>query len=146
MKTLLLLRLLVVMGVAAYAVSSRPNVQADGGPLELRQDTEVEFIGAEQVLHAASIPDTLIVDVRQPMEYAHGHIPHAINLPNPTGKASESVASRIIKSVYIIIYGDGQTTAQARMMADELHRQYGIPVVVYAAGWPEWMSFSQSIE
>lgn len=84
MNTLAVLSLTTLIG-ASLSISS--SAIAQGLPPAVKQKVEsaqkhVKTIGMEEYRKIVDNPGTaLIVDVREPQEYAAGHIPGAINIP-----------------------------------------------------------------
>ena len=65
-----------------------------GRPLVLRNGTVLPMDGSPTVLQDT---DVLIVDVREPQEFAQGHIPGALNVPRGTleGAADQGYKHRV---------------------------------------------------
>jgi rhodanese-related sulfurtransferase len=84
MRTLIVLPLAVVVSAA---LSSPSAVFSQGFPPLVKQKVEaaqkqVKTIGMEEYRKLVENPGAaLIVDVREPHEYAAGHVPGAINIP-----------------------------------------------------------------
>jgi rhodanese-related sulfurtransferase len=65
------------LNMTAIEATNRGVVDARWAMLTATPDVPV--VGIEEV--AGRSPGTLLIDVREPEEYAHGHVPGAINLP-----------------------------------------------------------------
>jgi hydroxyacylglutathione hydrolase len=86
-------------------------------------------------------PDTLVIDVREPEEYAHGHVPGAINLPQA------EIASRLDevprdRPVQVICQGGYRSLRSAQFLA-----QMGFTnVASVAGGTAAWQAGGHPLE
>jgi hydroxyacylglutathione hydrolase len=86
-------------------------------------------------------PDTLVIDVREPEEYAHGHVPGAINLPQA------EIASRLDevprdRPVQVICQGGYRSLRSAQFLA-----QMGFTnVASVAGGTAAWQADGHPLE
>ncbi len=87
MTTLKTLTVLTFTVLIAGLLSVSTSVLAQGLPPAVKQKVEtaqkhVKTIGMEEYRKIVDHPGTaLIIDVREPQEYAAGHVPGAINIP-----------------------------------------------------------------
>lgn len=79
MKRLFLLTLLAVMALLGSACGGE---KASGSGQEKGEVQKMSATEAQKLMETET--GYLIVDVRTPQEYAEGHIPKAINIPNET--------------------------------------------------------------
>jgi rhodanese-related sulfurtransferase len=86
-------------------------------------------------------PDTMLIDVREPEEYAHGHVPGAINLPQA------EIASRLDevprdRPVQVICQGGYRSLRSAQFLA-----QMGFTnVASVAGGTAAWQAGGHPLE
>lgn len=121
------------MGIAAVPEGNDLPVIPDlGRPLQMQLPAVKRFFDAKAAL---------MVDAREPGEFAEGHIPGAINMPydqvitdpariealDPQGKA-------------IIIYCGGGTCEVSMNLAFRMVEQGKKKVLVFMGGWPEWQA------
>lgn len=90
----------------------------------------------------------LIVDAREPDEFAAGHIPGSINLPydevitDPVRLESLDPAGRVV-----IVYCGGGSCEVSISLADEIYHGLGYnQVAVYLGGYPEWVAAGYPVE
>lgn len=74
-----------------------------------------------------------LIDIRQPYEYAKGHIPGAINIPVHTLKVR-----RLPKFTNVIIYGDGLSAEKVNTALAEIDSQLGIEPKNLEGGFSSW--------
>lgn len=86
--------------------------------------------------------DELIIDVRQPDEFASGHVPGARNIPH-TEIAAHADELRGFKNVYIYCHAGGRV----QMAMFELSH-YGLQNIsgVVSGGMPNWVARNFPIE
>ncbi len=88
-----------------------------------------------------SAPDTVVVDVRLPSDYAKGHVPGAVNLP----KGRWNTAKGLRKDATHYLYCYSQTCHLAAEAAVELIRA-GYKVVEVEGGWATWQAGGYAAE
>jgi rhodanese-related sulfurtransferase len=120
-------------------VANPLDVPDVGRPLMVQLPKVKEFWDA----HAA-----LIIDAREPAEYAAGHIPGAINLPydevvsDPDRLEAVDPGGRPI-----ICYCGGGSCEVSIHLAESLVYQHGKKrVLVFMGGWPDWESAGYPVE
>jgi len=106
MKTILSLLLLFVLGIAVFAA---PHASASGFR-QISMQEAVEMMAVES--------DYIILDVRTEAEYALGHIPGAICIPNET-IGSQAIPSLPDKDQLVFVYcrsGNRSKQASAKLV------------------------------
>jgi len=119
--------------VAMHAPASPPPVIPDvAGPLTL------ELPALKQLYDANA---ALVVDAREPSQYAEGHIAGAISLPyNGALAEPERIAALEPARRPIVVYCSGGTCELAMDLAKFLVESGKRRVLVYEGGYPEWES------
>ena len=141
---------LVVVGVGLGIAGNA--VRSDGVPLRGyaapmtcsasagSPTASVEVLPPARVAELCADPSVLIADARPPEQFAAGHVANAVHLPcAASGARASSVMGQIAGMRTVIVYGD--TTAEARPVAEDLRRRIGGPgvrVVVLDGGFPAW--------
>jgi len=82
-----------------------------------------------------------IVDARDPVEYAEGHIPGAVNLPyDQVITDPERLEKFDAQGKPIIVYCGGGTCELSMNLGFAMVNAGKKKVLVYMGGWPEWAS------
>jgi 3-mercaptopyruvate sulfurtransferase SseA len=120
----------VVSGAGAGAGSGSGSVGA----------RVVEVLPPVQAVRLCGDTGVLIADARPAGRFAEGHIVGALHLPCAArGSEATSALERMRDKHTVVVYGD--TTAEARPVADDLRRRVGRPamrVVVIDGGFAAW--------
>jgi rhodanese-related sulfurtransferase len=120
-----------VLGASRASGADLPEIPAAGRPVQIQLDVLQRY-------HAAGA--ALIVDAREPDEYAEAHIPGAINLPWETaGSDPARLESLDSGGRPIVTYCGGGTCEVSLKLADELFYAGHPRVAVYVGGFPEWV-------
>ena len=103
MKKLMLLTTVVL---TLLSLGCGAGSAADGGKgsaAEMKQDRKfVQVSAAEAQKMLAEEEGYILLDVRTPKEYADGHIPNAVNLPNETiGKEPPTILSDKEQRIFV---------------------------------------------
>lgn len=107
-----------------------PEIPAAGRPVQIE-------LGA--VKQYADSGAAVIVDAREPEEYAAGHIRGAINLPYDTAVSDPALLEALDTAGRpIITYCGGGTCEVSLSLAEELIFAGHDRVAVYIGGFPEW--------
>jgi len=123
----LLLRTVAERQFAEVEAIAREYAVGGVGEAPYSRDTVEELVGRGEVL---------VLDVRPPVEYAHGHLPGAVSLP------IEDLPHRLEelpRDRPIIAYCRGPYC----LFADEavaLLRRHGFDAIRLEGGWPEWQA------
>lgn len=122
MKHRLFLILLIVLLLTGCAVSTDKDV------------TYTQITMSEAVEMMASESDYIILDVRRPDEFATGHIPNAINIPNES-IGTDEISELPDKDQLILVYcRSGNRSKQASQKLVKL----GYKNVVEFGGINDW--------
>lgn len=127
--TLLVALLLVGPVLAACGAEDEPAGAADASARSLE---------APQFARAMSREDTVLVDVRTPVEFRHGHVEGARNLNIHADDFERRIEQLDPGTVYAVYCRDGQrSTRAARIMAE-----HGVTRVFQLEGGLEaWMAY-----
>ena len=115
----------------AGAADGLPEIPDLDRPIEVQLDAVKRFTDARAAL---------LIDAREPDEYAEGHIPGAINLPydiavgDPDGLMRLDAGGRPL-----IVYCGGGDCELSMSLAWELLANGQTKVMVYTGGYPEWV-------
>lgn len=99
------------------------------------------LVGREQLARRAARGEVVLIDVRPPLEYAHGHLAGALSLP------LEELAARLHelpRDRPIVAYCRGAYC----LFADEavaLLREHGFEALRLEGGWPEWYAEGRAV-
>ncbi len=90
----------------------------------------------------------LIVDAREPGEYAEGHIAGAVNLAYDDAMREPARVSALdVRGRPVIVYCNGGTCESSRYLAELMVRDHGLHrVLVYEGGFPEWAAAGKPVE
>ena len=116
-----------------------PDVPDVGRPLQMQLPSVKKFWDARAAL---------IVDAREPAEYAAGHIPGAINLPYDEVVGDPERLDAVDSGGRpIICYCGGGSCEVSIHLAEALVYQSGKKrVLVFMGGWPEWEAAGYPVE
>lgn len=67
-------------GLSGCSADAGPKVSATAGPTASATPEPGSALGPAQFAAALKLPDTTLIDVRTPAEFAQGHLPGAINI------------------------------------------------------------------
>lgn len=90
----------------------------------------------------------LILDAREPGEYAEGHIAGAVNLAyDDAMREPARVAALDVRGRPVIVYCNGGSCESSRDLAELMVRDHGLRrVLVYEGGFPEWSAAGKPVE
>jgi rhodanese-related sulfurtransferase len=89
----------------------------------------------------------LIVDARDPAEFAEAHIPGAINVPYDSAASDPALLESVDSGGRpVIVYCGGGTCEISIKLADELFFAGHERVAVYMGGFPEWVEAGHPVE
>ena len=126
------------LAVPQAAASSLPEIPAIGRPVQIELGAVKAYFDARAAL---------IIDAREPDEFAEGHIPGAINLPyeevvtDPARLESLDSAGRPI-----ITYCGGGGCEMSISLAEELFYAGHQRVAIYVGGYPAWTEADYPVE
>lgn len=112
------------------SVSDASTMPKLGRPVQVTVTQVREFVEKRSVV---------IIDAREPAEYAAGHIPGAINMP-----FDEYITDTVRLEAFdqqgkpILVYCGGVTCELSMKLGFALVAAGKEPVLVYTGGWPEW--------
>ena len=90
------------------------------------------------------VPDTLLIDVREPDEYRQGHLPGAVNIPRGMLEFRISNEPQLQNlSRPIVVYC--KTSGRAALCAAALHDMGYLNVVSIAGGFDAWAAAGKPV-
>ncbi len=143
----------------AKQTGSTPAANAPAAPVMTPDMNDPLQLGAASVASGLDVPDVgrpiqvqiakvkaffdakaaMIVDAREPAEYAEGHIPGAINMPyDQVVTDPERLEKFDAQGKPIIVYCGGGTCELSMNLGYALVNAGQKKVLVYMGGWPEW--------
>lgn len=110
-----------------------PDIPDLDRPLSVELATVRKFVDASAAM---------VLDAREPDEYAAGHIPGALNVPYDTAGTDPAHLQALDPGGRpIIIYCGGGTCEVSMSLAETLIYQFARrKVLVYTGGWPDWVA------
>jgi rhodanese-related sulfurtransferase len=82
-------------------------------------------------------PGVIIADARPAARYLEGHVADAVHLPcQAAGQVAQSGLQQLAGARTVVVYGD--STDEARPVAESLRRRLGAEVRVLVGGFPAW--------
>ena len=131
----LLLATLLLLGlVACGGTTATPDAPAEGDPAELPQ-----VVDAETVASIQDDPEVVLIDVREPEEYAAGHIPGVTLIP--MGEVPERLDEIPTDKTVITYCRSGNRSGQVMQFLqqqgyDNVHNMEGGIIAWEQAGLP----------
>jgi rhodanese-related sulfurtransferase len=115
------------LGAASSGMFDVPDVPR---PLQIQLSRVKQFVDANAAV---------VIDAREPSEYAEGHIPGAVNMPYDTVVTDPVKLDAFDqKGKPIIVYCGGGTCELSMNLAFALIGAGKTKVLVFMGGWPEW--------
>jgi predicted sulfurtransferase len=105
-------------------------------------DEEFKFINYNQLKKYLNDPSFLIIDARNDIDYANGHIDNAINIDAYLMDQTEyfKLITMLPRDKILIIYCSGGNCDASEKLAKDI-LSFGFKnVLVYYGGWEEWKS------
>lgn len=115
---------------------------------ENEKDTVLRFltISTEQAYKFYNSGKAVFIDARDQWDFADGHIPGAINIPEFSYEPDDSTANSIDKNQRYIIYCHGNDCDVALRLAKELKKLKFKNLLIYSNGWAAWTSAGYAVE
>lgn len=141
-------RLIIILAVIALMFSAVGLASAQKNPEAVMKAMVAEARAAVKSVNADALKATIdkkeqavIIDVREPGEYAAGHLPGAINIPR--GLLEFTVFKKITDvntTIYVYCKTGGRASLAAKTLQDMGYSNSVLVPLVYAewvkAGWP----------
>lgn len=123
-----------------YENNYKKNVNDENDTLVIKSLT------TEQVYEIFSNREAKFVDARDNWDFADGHIPGAINIPEYKFTSEEPNLKLLNKDEKIIVYCEGNQCDISKRLATELIKLGYKKVWVYLGGMKEWWEYKFPIE
>jgi len=117
---------LAVAVLAAAAVSTLTacapgaSVSSSAGPTAAAAPASAATLSAEEFAAALKRPDTVLLDVRTPAEFASGHLPGAVNIDVNSADFAAQVGSLDPAKTYAVYCRSGNRSAVAMAAMQQL--------------------------
>lgn len=123
---------------SAFDADSLPEIPAVGRPVQIDIGALRRYFDADAAL---------IVDARDPDEYAAGHIRGAVNLPYDQVISNPGLAESLRTGGRpVVTYCGGEGCEVSLGVAEELCAAGHSRVAVYVGGFPEWVEAGNPVE
>ena len=120
------------------AAGDLPEIQDIGRPVPIRLGAFERYVAAKAAL---------ILDAREPEEYAEGHVPGARNMTYEQAATDPALLEQLDAGGRpIIVYCGGGECEVSLRLADELIGSGFTRVAVYLGGFPEWDAAGKPVE
>jgi rhodanese-related sulfurtransferase len=120
------------------APSRRPEFPMVGRPVQFDLSAVKAYFDEDAAL---------IVDARDPAEFAEAHIPGAVNVPYDSAASDPALLESVESGGRpLIVYCGGGTCEISIKLADELFFAGHERVAVYMGGFPEWIEAGYPVE
>lgn len=116
------------------------------GNAETENIDEIRALTTEQVYEIYSNREAKFVDARDNWDFADGHIPGAINIPEYKFTSAEPNLKLLDKNEKLIVYCEGDQCEVSKRLAQELINLGYRKVWIYLGGMKEWWEYKFPIE
>ncbi len=111
---------------------------------DLDRPIQIQLAGLKQLFDAGAV---LLIDAREPEEYAEGHIRGALSMPyDEVSSEPERLENLAAGGKAIAVYCGGGACELSLTLAWDLIWAGQKKVVVYMGGYPEWVAAGNPIE
>ena len=133
---------------SGYGEITDPMAVGGGNDLpqipDLDRPIQIQLAAVKQLFDAGAV---VLIDAREPEEYAEGHIPGALSMPyDEVSSEPERLESLAAGGNAIAVYCGGGACELSLNLAWDLISAGQKKVVVYMGGYPEWAAAGYPIE
>ena len=133
---------------SGYGEITDPMAVGGGSDLpqipDLERPIQIQLAAVKQLFDAGAL---LLIDAREPEEYAAGHIPGALSMPyDEVSSEPERLESLAAGGKAIAVYCGGGACELSLNLAWDLISAGQKKVVVYMGGYPEWVAAGYPVE
>jgi len=114
--------------------------------IERQNINEIRALTTEQVYEIFSNREAKFIDARDNWDFADGHIPGAINIPEYKFSPDEPNLKLLDKNEKLIVYCEGDQCDVSKRLALELQKLGFKKVWIYLGGMKEWWEYKFPIE
>lgn len=138
--------LIILAAIVAAAVAHYFRSGSNGAPAPVAVSDTSALSGPKMIdVHTASLwfdnNSAVFIDVRDKYDYAAGHVPGAITIDAGDPDAwMMDVYHSLPQDGWIVTYGDDNSEADARLMAERLSEMGFLHVYYLADGWRQWLA------
>lgn len=109
-------------------------------------NNEVRALTTEKVYGIFNKGGAKFVDARDNWDFAEGHIPGAVNIPEYKFTPDDPSLKSLNKDEKIIVYCEGNQCDVSKRLASELKKLGYKYIWVYIGGWEEWSEYKLPVE
>ena len=88
----------------------------------------------------------VFIDARDQWDFAEGHIPGAINIPEFSFEPDNEQVQKMDRAAMYVIYCDGDDCDVSKRLAQELSKLSFTNLYVYVGGFREWLENEKPVE
>lgn len=111
-----------------------------------RIDSKLQLINLNQTFRLFSSDTVIFVDARDKWDFAEGHIPGSINIPQYNFEKDNELLKNIPKDKTIVVYCGGDDCDASLSLAKELQKLNYTTLYVFSGGWSEWSKAGYKIQ
>ena len=131
--------LLVALALAGYSSWVRSAREQAPGKAPAAKSTGIALLRGEQAEELWRERSTVFVDVRSAEDYAYGHIPGAVHLPEEEFEARfPSLEGRLRRAKEVVVYCKSVDCGSSLWAAIRLRNAGLKQTSIYPTGWHDW--------
>lgn len=108
--------------------------------------SKLQLINLNQTYNLFTSDSAVFIDARDKWDFADGHIPGAINIPQYNFEKDNTALEIIPKEKTIVVYCGGDDCDASLSLAKELQKLNYTSLFVFSGGWTEWTKAGFKVE
>lgn len=109
-------------------------------------NTGFKLVTSKQAYKLYKSNKAIFIDARDKWDFAEGHIPGSINIPEYDFAPGDTVTNSIDKKLRYIVYCDGNDCDVSIRLAKKLMLDNFNNLLIYESGWSAWKTNGYPIE